>query len=128
MIPYFVKAKKPITQSITNRREHSSHFKAMFYVIGFVIQSTVKNPCQHGTNYISKKILSNLGRIFKIHFLPSWLEAYFCPIWTEVKTPTSTQVVSKSKIISTQLAEKSDCNFCTGCVEVEFAPKQKARH
>ena len=23
---------------------------------------------------------------------------------------------------------KSDCNFCTGCVEVEFASRQKARH
>ena len=36
-----MKTKKPITQSITNRREHSSRFKAMFYVIGFVIQSRV---------------------------------------------------------------------------------------
>ena len=40
-VRYFVKTKKPITQSITNRREHSSRFKAMFYVIGFVIQSRV---------------------------------------------------------------------------------------
>ena len=37
----FCENKKPITQSITNRREHSSRFKAMFYVIGFVIQSRV---------------------------------------------------------------------------------------
>ena len=29
-----MKTKKPITQSITNRREHSSRFKVMFYVIG----------------------------------------------------------------------------------------------
>ena len=40
-VRYFVKTKKPITQSITNRREHSSRFKEMFYVIGFVIQSRV---------------------------------------------------------------------------------------
>ena len=36
--------------------------------------------------------------------------------------------MSKSKITSKQLAEKSDYNFCTGCVEVEFASRQKARH
>ena len=36
-----MKTKKPITQSITNRREHSSRFKAMFYVIGFEIQRRV---------------------------------------------------------------------------------------
>ena len=35
------KQKEPITQSITNRRERGSRFKAMFYVIGFVIQSRV---------------------------------------------------------------------------------------
>jgi len=28
------KQKEPITQSIRNRREHSSRFKVMFYVIG----------------------------------------------------------------------------------------------
>ena len=32
------------------------------------------------------------------------------------------------KITSTQFAEKFDCNFCTGCVEVAFASRQKARH
>ena len=58
-----------------------------------------KNLCQHGTNYISKKILSNLGRIFKIYFRPTWLEVYFCPIWTEVKKPTSTQVGAVDKIL-----------------------------
>ncbi|MBO5409428.1 MAG: hypothetical protein J6A61_08555 [Clostridia bacterium] len=36
-----MKTKKPITQSITNRREHSSRFKAMFYVIGFELQRRV---------------------------------------------------------------------------------------
>ena len=35
------KQKKPITQSIRNRREYNSRFKVMFYVIGFVIQSRV---------------------------------------------------------------------------------------
>ena len=56
------------------------------------------------------------------------LKPHFCPRWTEVKKPTSTQVVSKSKITSTQLAEKSGFNFYSGCVEVKFASKQKARH
>ena len=35
------KQKEPITQSIKNRREHSSRFKVMFYVIGSEIQSRV---------------------------------------------------------------------------------------
>ena len=56
------------------------------------------------------------------------LKPHFCPSWTEVKKPTSTQVVSKSRITSTQLAEKSGFNFYSGCVEVKFASKQKARH
>lgn len=56
------------------------------------------------------------------------LEPHFCPSWTEVEKLTSTQVVSKSKITSTQLAEKSGFNFYSGCVEVKFASKQKARH
>ena len=37
----FWKTKKPITQSITNQREHRSRFKMMFYVIGFEIQRRV---------------------------------------------------------------------------------------
>lgn len=53
------------------------------------------------------------------------LKPYFCPSWTEVKKPTSTQLVSKSKITSMQLAEKSDCNFYSDCVEVKFASRQK---
>ena len=36
-----MKTKKPITQSITNRREHSSRFKMMFYEIGSEDQSRV---------------------------------------------------------------------------------------
>ena len=35
------KQKEPITQSIRNRREHSSRFKVMFYVIGSENQSRV---------------------------------------------------------------------------------------
>ena len=35
------KQKEPITQSIRNRREHSSRFKMMFYVIGSEDQSRV---------------------------------------------------------------------------------------
>lgn len=37
----FEKQKKPITQSITNQREHRSRFKMMFYVIDFEIQRRV---------------------------------------------------------------------------------------
>ena len=53
----------------------------------------------------AKIILSNLGRIFKNHFRPSWLE-----VWN---------------LTSVQLAEKSDCNFYSDCVEVKFASRQK---
>ena len=90
-----------------------------------------KNLCQHGTNYLSKKILSNLGRIFKIHFRPSWLEVWnltSVQVGQKFEKLTSTQVVSRSKITSTQLAEKSGCNFYSDCVEVKFASKQKAWH
>ena len=56
------------------------------------------------------------------------LNPHFCPNWTEVEKLTSAQVVSKSKITSTQLAEKSGFNFYSDCVEVKFASKQKSRH
>ena len=56
------------------------------------------------------------------------LKPHFCPSWTEVEKLTSTQVVSKSKITFTQLAERLDYNFYSDCVEVKFASKQKARH
>ena len=49
------------------------------------------------------------------------LKPHICPSWTEVEKLTSTQVVSKSKFTSTQLAEKLVCNFYTGCVQVKFA-------
>ena len=74
---------------------------------------------------ISQKILSNLGRIFKTTLLTKLdgsLKPHFCSSWTEVEKLTSTQVVSKLKIISTQLAEKSEFNFYSDCVEVKFAP------
>lgn len=47
--------------------------------------------------------------LFLKKFCPTWAEfskPHFCPGWTEVEKLTSTQVVSKSKITSTQLAEK----------------------
>ena len=56
----------------------------------------------------------------------TWTEVknHFAAICTEVKIATSTQVVSKSKITSTQLAEKSEFNFYTDCAEVKSAKKQ----
>ena len=73
--------------------------------------------------------------IYRKKFCPTWaefspplptklvgsLKPHFCPSWTEVEKLTSTQVVSKSKITSTQLAEKLACNFYTGYVQVKFA-------
>ena len=52
------------------------------------------------------------------------LEPHFCPSWTEVEKLTLTQVVSKSRITSTQLEEKSEFNFYTDCAEVKVAKKQ----
>ena len=72
----------------------------------------------------------------------------FCPTWAEFSKSTSDQLGWKStsvqfgqklksqlrhklcrsqKSTSAQLAEKSDFNFCTGCVEVEFASRQKRK-
>jgi len=48
------------------------------------------------------------------------LNPHLCPNWTEVKKPTSTQVVSKSKITSTQLAEKSVFNFISRLTKANF--------
>lgn len=90
-----------------------------------------KNLCQYGTNYISKKILSNLGRIFKIHFRPSWLEVWnltSVQVGQKLKSQLRHKLCRSQKSTSAQLAEKSDFNFCTGCEEVEFASRQKARH
>lgn len=48
---------------------------------------------------MGKIILSNMGRIFKANFRPSW---------SEVQNPTSAQLGQKLKITSPQFAEKWD--------------------
>lgn len=104
-------------QSTKNQRLQ----KISLYLLGYLMKKNQrhKNPCQRGTNYISKK------------FCPTWAEfskSHFCPSWTEVKGQLRHKLCRSQKSISAQLAEKSEFNFCTGCVEVEFASRQKARH
>ena len=82
------------------------------------ISTGKKNSVQPGQNFQNPLPTKLVGS----------LNPNFCPNWPEVEKLTSTQVVSKLKITSTQLAEKSGCSFYSDCVEVKFASKQKARH
>ena len=49
-------------------------------------------------------------------------------IGQKLKSQLRHKLCRSQKSTSAQLAEKSDFNFCTGCVEVEVASRQKARH
>ena len=86
------KQKEPITQSIRNRREHSSRFKMMFYVIGSEDQSRVllrTAPAnrtkgvveQFGTSGVpitcrmNRLIMSQYGRTF---LFSCYVAAYRC--------------------------------------------------
>ena len=118
---YAVKVASPLTIFGISKGKFQRLQKSSLYLFGRFqekYQWAKNNSVQLGQNFQNPLPTKLVGS----------LNPHFCPNWTEVKKPTSTQLVSKSKITSTQLAEKSDCNFCTGCVEVEFASRQKARH
>ena len=118
---YAVKVASPLTIFGISKGKFQRLQKISLYLLGHFqekYQRAKNNSVQPGQNFQNPLPTKLVGS----------LNPHFCPDWTEVKKPTSTQVVSKSKITSTQLAEKSDFNFCTGCVEVKFALKQKARH
>ena len=118
---YPVKVASPFTIFGISKGKFQRLQKSSLYLLGRFqekYQRAKNNSVQPGQNFQNLLPTKLVGS----------LKPYFCPSWTEVEKLTSTQVVSKSKITSTQLAEKSDFNFCTGCVEVEFASKQKARH
>ena len=55
-----------------------------------------------------KKILSNMGRVFKTNFPTTCREykTHFRPSWSEVPNPTSAQLGQKLKITSPQVAPK----------------------
>ena len=77
--------------------------------------------------------------LFFKKFCPSWteflkstfrqvgvkLQPHIQSSWSEVPNLTSVQLGHNSKITSTQLAEKSVCNFYSDCVDVKSA-KSKA--
>ena len=111
---YAVKVASPLTIFGISKGKFQRLQKTSLYLLGRFqekYQRAKNNSVQLGQNFQNPLPTKLVGS----------LNPNFCPNWTEVKKPTSTQVVSKSKITSTQLAEKSDCNFCTGCVEVKFA-------
>lgn len=118
---YAVKVASPLTIFGISKGKFQRLQKISLYLLGHFqekYQRAKNNSVQLGQNFQNPLPTKLVGS----------LNPHFCPNWTEVKKPTSTQVVSKSRITSTQLAEKNDFNFCTGCVEVKFALKQKARH
>ena len=95
------------------------------FLEAFQEKSQKNNSAQVGQNF-QNQLPDNLSGIktqppTKLVGSP---KSNFCPTWAEVKKPTSTQVVLKSRITSTQLAEKSGCNFYSDCVEVK-SPKKK---
>lgn len=75
---YAVKVANPLTVFGTTENENQRVQKSSFYLLGHFQEKY----------QWAKKILSNLGRIFKIHFRPSWLE---------VRNLTSVQVGQKLK-------------------------------
>ena len=107
----------PLTIFGTTKNENQRLQKSSLYLLGRFqekYQRAKNNSVQLGQNFQNPLPTKLVGS----------LNPHFCPDWTEVKKPTSTQVVSKSKITSTQLAERSEFNFYTDCAEVKNAKKQ----
>ena len=114
---YAVKVASPLTIFGISKGKIQRLQKSSLYLLGHFqekYQRAKNNSVQPGQNFQNPLPTKLVGS----------LNPHFCPIWTEVKKPTSTQLVSKSKITSTQFAEKSDFNFYTDCAEVNFAKKQ----
>ena len=112
---YAVKVASPLTIFGISKGKFQRLPKSSLYLLGRFqkkYQRAKNNSVQPGQNFQNLLPTKLIGS----------LKPYFCPSWTEVKKPTSTQVVSKSKITSMQLAERLDFNFYSDCVEVKFAP------
>ena len=111
---YAVKVASPLTIFGISKGKFQRLQKISLYLLGRFqekYQWAKNNSVQLGQNFQNPLPTKLVGS----------LEPHFCPSWTEVEKLTSTQVVSKSKITSTQLAERLDCNFYSDCVEVKFA-------
>ena len=107
----------PLTIFGTTKNENQRLQKSSLYLLGRFqekYQRAKNNSVQPGQNFQNSLPTKLVGS----------LKPHFCPSWTEVKKPISTQVVSKSKITSTQLAEKSGFNFYTDCAEVNGVAKR----
>ena len=107
--------RSPLTIFRNSKGKFQSIQKSFLYLLGRFqekYQRAKNNSVQLGQNFQNSLPTKLVGS----------LEPHFCPSWTEVEKPTSTQLVSKSKITSTQLAEKSDSNFYSDCVEVKNSP------
>ena len=118
---YAVKVASPLTIFGISKSKFQRFQKSSLYLLGRFqekYQRAKNNSVQPGQNFQNSLPTKLVGS----------LKPHFCPSWTEVEKLTSTQVVSKSKITFTQLAERLDYNFYSDCVEVKFASKQKARH
>ena len=118
---YAVKIASPLAIFGTTENENQrlqKKFSLPVRTFSREISTGKKNSVQPGQNFQNPLPTKLVGS----------LNPNFCPNWPEVEKLTSTQVVSKLKITSTQLAEKSGCSFYSDCVEVKFASKQKARH
>ena len=117
---YAVKVASPLTIFGISKGKFQRLQKTFLYLLGRFqekYQRAKNNSVQLGQNFQNPFPTKLVGS----------LKPHFCPSWTEVEKLTSTQVVSKSKITSTQLAERSWFNFYSGCVEVEFASRQKSK-
>ena len=114
---YAVKVASPLTIFGISKGKFQRLQKTSLYLLGHFqekYQRAKNNSVQPGQNFQNPLPTKLVGS----------LNFNFCPSWTEVKTTTSTQLVSKSKITSTQFAEKSGFNFYTDCAEVNFEKKQ----
>ena len=110
---YAVKVASPFTIFGISKGKFQRLQKSSLYLLGRFqekYQRAKNNSVQPGQNFQNLLPTKLVGS----------LKPYFCPSWTEVEKLTSTQVVSKSKITSTQLAEKLGCNFYTCWVEVNL--------
>ena len=81
------------------KRKISTDTEKFLYLLGHLMkknQRAKNNSVQPGQNFQNSLPTKLVGS----------LKPHFCPSWTEVEKPTSTQLVSKSKITLPQIAAK----------------------
>ena len=96
---YAVKVASPLTIFGISKGKFQRLQKSSLYLLGRFqekYQWAKNNSVQLGQNFQNPLPTKLVGS----------LKPHFCPSWTEVKKPTSTQVVSKSRITLPQIASK----------------------